>query len=624
MPVTWAQGSVTYYTDQGDLSAILLGPSADSFVANAFAEWTLIPTAAVTAVQGGQLAEDVSGANVTSVGGVVSMPADILPSATGTPVGIVYDFDGAVTDALLGTGASNSLYCATNSVFGGVDNLGTSAQILHALIVMNGICAQTQAQLPDLQYHLVRVMGRVMGLDWSQANLNVITRNPQAVAADYAGFPVMHESDPTGCLPVAVCYSNHGAVDPSLPKMDDQAALSRLYPVTTQNAGNFSGKQIFSQATARIHGSVYFTDASGAAAQPMQGVNVVGRWIDPATHQPSGATAVSSVSGFLFAGNAGNVITGYTDDTGLNFDRYGTDDQTLEGFFDVAGLQIPNGAASAQYQISVEAVDPLWSENVGPYGATSQVQPSGAVQQFVVNVTLGGDLLQDILVRASAVQKLEWYAPTSWAAPAQVPASGNWAGALSAYGVADFFQFPAQAGRTLSVMVNALDDAGNLSQGKALPVIGMWALANPGQSPAPGNTPSAFNTAFFGETRLDAQILLATTFRLGIADYRGDGRPDYRYKARVFYGDSVAPARASVAGGTPLTIQGLGLQANTAVQAANVAAPVLASSATQLLVDTPAAADGVYDVQLSDAGSGGSSIMSGVLTVGAGRAICCE
>ena len=618
MPVTWAQGTVTFYTDQGDLSAILPGPSADSFVANAFGEWTAIPTAAISAVHGGQLAEDVNGTNVTSVNGVVTMPADILPSATGTPVGVVYDLDGAVTDALLGAGASNSLYCATNSVFGGVDNLGTSAQILHALIVMNGACAQTQAQLPDLQYHLVRVLGRVLGLDWSQANLNVITRNPPAVAADYAGFPVMHEIDPTGCVPVAVCYSNHGAVDPSLPKMDDQAALSRLYPVSAQNVANFPGKQIFSQATARIHGSVYFTDASGAAAQPMQGVNVVSRWIDPATHQPSGAAVVSSVSGFSFAGNTGNVITGYTDANGLNFDRFGSDDQALEGFFDLAGLQIPNGASTAQYQITVEAVDPLWSENVGPYGSTSQVQPSGAVQQFTAKVTLGGDVQQDILMAGSAVQRQQWYAPTSYAAPAPVPASGNWAGALSGYGAADFFQFPAQANRTLSVIVNALDDSVNISQSKSLPVIGMWALVNPGQSPAPANTPSAFNVAFFGETRLDAEILQPTTFRLGIADYRGDGRPDYRYNARVFYGDNVVPTRASVAGGTPLTIQGLGLQANTTVQAANVTAAVLAASATQLLVDAPAAADGVYDLQLNDAASGGSSVMSGVLTVGAG------
>ncbi len=618
IPVTWAQGAVTYYTDQGDLSSLLPGPSADSIVANAFGRWSSIPTAAVATVHGGQLAEDVSGANVTAANGVVSLPADILPGATGTPVGIVYDLDGAVTDALLGTGASNSLYCASNAVFGGVDNLGTSAQILHALIVMNGICARTQAQLPDLQYHLVRVVGRVLGLDWSQANLNVITRNPPAVAADFAGFPVMHEADPAGCVPVAICYSNHGAVDPSLPKMDDQAALSRLYPVTAQNVGSFSGKQIFSQATARIHGSVYFTDLNGIAAQAMQGVNVVARWIDPATHQPSRAAVVSSVSGFLFVGNAGNVITGYTDSTGLNFDRFGSDDQALEGFFDLAGLQIPNGATRARYQISVEAVDPLWSENVGPYGLTSQVQPSGTVQQFVVNVALGGDVQQDILMQGSALQKQQWYAPTSFAAPVQVPASGNWAGAVSGYGSADFFQFAAQANRTLSVIVSALDDLGNVSQSKALPVIGMWALANPGQSPAPANTPAAFNTAFFGETRLDAQILQPTTFRLGIADYRGDGRPDYRYDARVFYGDNLSPGRASVAGGTPLTIQGLGLQANSAVQAASVATPVLAASATRLLVDAPAAADGVYDVQLSDVASGGGSVMSGVLTMGAG------
>ena len=618
MPLAWAQGAVTYYTDQGNLSAILPGASADSFVASAFGQWSSIPTAAVAAVRGGQLAEDISGANVTVVNGGLSMPADILPSATGSPVGIVYDFDGAVTDALLGSGASNSAYCATNSVFGGVDNLGTTAQFLHALIILNGICAQTSSQLPDLQYHLVRVIGRVLGLDWSQANLNVITRNPPPLATDYAGFPVMHQTDPVSCLPVAICYSNHGAVDPSLPKMDDQAALSRLYPVTAQNLTSFPGKQVFSQVTARIHGGVYFTDASGLAAQAMQGANVVARWIDPSAQQPSGTAVASSVSGFLFCGNAGNVVTGYTDSTGLNFDRFGSADQMLEGFFDLAGLQIPNGASTAQYQLTVEAVDPLWSENVGPYGSSVQVQPSGAAQQIIVNVTLGGDVQQDILMQGSAIQKKQWYAPTSFAAPVQVPASGNWGGTLSGYGAADFFQFSAQANRTLSVVVNARDDSGNLSQSKGLPVVGMWSLANPGQSPSPANTLSAFNTAYFGETRLDAQILQSTTFRLGIADYRGDGRPDYLYNARVFYGGNVVPARASVAGGTSLTIQGLGLQSNTSVQAANVATPVLASAATQLLVDTPAAADGVYDLQLGDVSSGGSSAMSGVLTVGAG------
>jgi hypothetical protein len=282
MPLTWANGAISYYTDQGNLSALVPGSSADAFVANAFAAWTSIPTAAVSTMHAGQLAEDVSGANVMAAGNTLSMPSDILPSAITTPVGIVYDTDGSMTDALLGAGASNSSFCANNSVFGGIDNFSASAQLLHALIVINGNCALSSSQIPDLQYHLIRAIGRILGLDCSQANLNVITRTPAPTANDYAGFPMMHETDPRGCIPVAGCYSNNGLINPAQPKMDDQAALARLYPVTAQNIASFPGKQIFAQQTARIHGSVFFSDAAGLPTQPMQGVNVLARWIDPA------------------------------------------------------------------------------------------------------------------------------------------------------------------------------------------------------------------------------------------------------------------------------------------------------------------------------------------------------
>jgi hypothetical protein len=616
-PLTWANGAVTYYTDQGNLSALLPGPSADAFVASAFAAWTSIPTAAVSALHAGQLAEDVSGANVALSANALGMPFDILPSAIATPVAIVYDADGSVTDALLGAGASHSSFCANNGVFGGIDNFSAGGGLLHAFIVVNGNCATSSTQLPDLQYHLVRTIGRILGLDWSQANVNVITRMPTPSANDYAGFSVMHETDPTGCVPVAACYSNNGLINPAQPKMDDRAALSRLYPVTAQNIASFPGKQILRQQTARIHGNVLFSDATGLPAQPMQGVNVVARWIDPATRLPSGTFVASSVSGFLFASNAGNLVSGFTDSTTQNLNRFGSDDTTLEGFFDLAGLQIPSGS-SAQYQLSIEPINPLWSENVGPYGSTSQVAPSGSFTPIAVTVTLGADVQQDIIMQSSAVQIQRWYGPTSFASPAAFPASGNWTGALSSYAASDFFQFDAQANRTLSVMVNALDEAGNLSQDKLLPVIGIWAIANPGQSPAPANTSSAFNTSYFAETRLDAQILQSTTFRLGIADFRGDGRPDFRYNARVLYGDKLLPSRAGVAGGSPVTIQGLGLQRDTQVQSAGLSVPVLASSAKQLLVNTPPLPDGVYDFLLSDVNTGGSSNMLGVLTVGAG------
>src|SRR6185369_7175397 len=286
--LTWAAGSINYYTDQGDLSVTLPGASADSFVATAFSLWTSMPTAAVLATQAGQLAEDVSGVNVTLIGGALTLTTDIQPTAVTTPVAIVYDNDGSVTDALLGSGAGASGFCASNAAFGGVDNFATDAHFAHALIILNGNCAATSAQLPDLQYHLVRVIGGVLGLDWSQANLNVITRAPAPTTEDYAGFPVMHEVDPPACVPVAKCYSDNGIVDPAQPKTDDQAALSRLYPVTAQNASGFPQKQISSESTARIRGSVSFSDANGGPGQAMQGVNVVARLIDPATGVPSG------------------------------------------------------------------------------------------------------------------------------------------------------------------------------------------------------------------------------------------------------------------------------------------------------------------------------------------------
>lgn len=237
--------------------------------------------------------------------------------------------------------------CFFNAVFGGDDDFGPFAAYQHALIVINGQCALQSSQLNDVEYRLVRVIGNVLGLGWSQLDLNVITGAPHPTADDSAGFPVMHASDPMNCVPITLCYPNAYQL-----AMDDTAAISRLYPVTSQNQNNFPGKQIFSSATARIHvhGSVYFTDARGNATQPMQGVNVVARWIDPDTGQPSHRYALSSVSGFLFTGNAGNPITGFSDMMGNPYSDWGSASSSVEGFFDLAGLAPPGG----QWAVSIE------------------------------------------------------------------------------------------------------------------------------------------------------------------------------------------------------------------------------------------------------------------------------
>jgi hypothetical protein len=605
-PLTWAQGALNYYTDQGSLSPTVSGPEGDALVADAFSQWTSISTVAVSATHPGQLAEDVSGVNVyRNSDGTISMPADIMPTATGTPVGIVYDVDGTVTDALLGQGAGDVSECFGNAVFGGLDNFGIDAHFLHALVVLNGNCV-VQLPDPDVEYRLVRVLGQVLGLGWSQTNLNIQTQIPPPTADDYAGFTIMHATDLTDCVPISVCYSNGGRVNPYQPKMDDQAALSRLYP----GPG-------FSSSTTRIHGNVYFANGSGQPGQGMQGVNVVARWIDPKTGLPSGAYAASSVSGFRFSGNVGTTVTGYNDSTGQPFNRYGSNDPMLEGSFDLAGLQIPNGGSSAQYQLTVEAVDPFWSNTVGPYQPW-QVLPSGSAQTVTVSVTLGGDVPQDIVMQASAAQKPDWFGPTTYNSPGSLPLAGDWAASLDPYAGLDYFWFTGQANRTLSVLVTALDQSSAPSESKAQPVIGMWALSDPGTFPAPANTPSAFNSSIFGMTVLNAQLLQATSFRVGIADIRGDGRPDYRYHARLLYGDHIIPVRASVAGSTALAIAGFGFQENTAVAIGSGGAQPLAVSANQILVTAPAKADGVQDISLIDPPTSASSILSGVVTYGAG------
>ena len=362
---------------------------------------------------------------------------------------------------------------------------------------------------------------------------------------------------------------------------------------------------------------MYFADAYGQPTQPMQGVNVVARWIDPSTGLPSRAYVATAVSGSLFRGNAGNPVTGYEDGAGQSFDRFGSDDPNVEGFFDLAGLQIPDGTNSAQYQINVEALDPLWSVGVGPYGSL-QVKPSGAAQTITLTINKGGDVQQDVLMLSSAIAKPDWFEPTPYASPASVPAGGEWSGTLSGYGNVDYFRFAGQANRTMSVEITALDETGATSQSKAQPVVGMWSLANPGSSPAPANTPSAFNTVNFGITRLDAALFQSTDFRIGISDIRGDGRPDFRYRARVFYGDSVAPTRASVGGRTVVSAQGFGFRANTAATVTSTSATMLASSGNRLLLSTPPLSDGVKDVTLRDPATGASSVLTGILTYGAG------
>jgi hypothetical protein len=594
----WASGSIQYFTDQGNLSPILSNSQANAFVAAAFSVWTTIPGASLTATSGGQLAEDVNGSNIQTNGyGVVTAPADITPSATSTPVGIVYDYDGTVTDAILGDGAGDIEDCFTNAVYGGPDNFSAAGNIAHSLVVINGICAATTAQLPDVQYRLIRTLGRTIGTGWSQANVNVQTRNPPPGSADFAGFPVMHYADSIACVPITVCYPN-----PDAPTTDDMDSLARLYPGSSP------------QPTGRIYGSVYFTNESGNAIQPMQGVNVVARLM--VSGQPSRQYVATSVSGFSFCGNAGNIIDGYLDGNGLPYNIWGSSDTSVEGFFDLSQLMIPTGQTSAEYQLSVEGLDPNWSLGVVSY-APNQVTPSGEFAPVVVTVTSGSNAESDILMLQNEIAATHPGTGSTYLTPAALPQGGSWGSWISGYGSTDYFQFTAQANRTASVAVVALDEVGQPTENKLMPVIGIWELSDQSGDPAPASTPSAFNSIFFATTRLDAQFGATEAFRVGVADWRGDGRPDYFYQANLLYSDTLTPARVSLAGGIT-TLKGIGFSPSQQVTVAGNNAATLSASASQIQASLPAASlDGATTIQVTDPANGAFSQMIGALTYGA-------
>jgi hypothetical protein len=594
-PLTWRAGTISYSTDQGQLSAILPHDAADAFVADAFARWTGISTASVIATPAGQLAEDVNGSNVIfdPVTYSLTLPADILPAAVNTPLAIVYDADGAVTDALLGPGAGGADMCSSNAVYGGPDHYAAHGHYDHALAVINGNCAHTSADLPWLKYQLVRVLGRVLGLGWADVNENAIYG--PARLDDYLGFPVMAAQPPlclvTGCVP-----------SPDEPRMDDRAQLAALYPAASQTS------------TARVRGSVLFATAQGTAAQPMQGVNVVARWIDPATGQPSSRYVVSSVSGFLFRGNAGNPVTGFVDAANQRYDTFGSADPALEGYFRLSGLEFPDGAGSARYRLTLERVNPLYTDSlaVGPY-AGGQVKPSGSLPALEVTVPRGGDVQHDFIIAGSAVDR--WQRASSFDAPLPIPPTGRWTASLSGYGKANYYSFPARAGRTTSIKVTALDEARLPTLNKAQPVLGVWSGAQAADE-LPQVNAVYFNAAEPGVTQLNAQFLASSDFKLGIADYRGDGRPDFRYSAQVLYADAIRPVRAPAAATAAFLISGLGFSSDSSVTVGSSAASVLAAFPDAMYVSVGPQPDGARDVTLVDP-AGGSSIMTAAVTFGA-------
>jgi hypothetical protein len=584
-PVVWAGGQVTYYTDQGALSAKVTQSQANAMVATAAAVWSSANTAAVSIVRGGNLAEDVDAAVTTGANGIV-LPADIQPSATNWPVGVVYDETGAVINGIYGAGANSPQNCQSNGVITTVDNLATTGNIAHALIIVNGQCATTKTQQTNLQYQLVRAFGQALGLDWSQTNEEMFAGD-QVTSEGLAGWPIMHPMERLCNGGGGICMPNGTTL-----RMDDIATLNRLYPVTAANIGSFTGKTITSVATISVRGTVTF-----ARGQGMQGVNVVLRPL--VNGVPEVNYTATAVTGRYFQGDAGNPVTGSTDAQGNPLTRFGASDATQEGFFDLSDVPLPPGVTSSDYQLSFEAINPLYTgnESVGPY-TTGQVTPSGTMPVITLTGLSAGSALTESVVIEDSADEAQSGNDGSESAPASVPANGEWSGRMTGYGHSGWFAWWAQVAREFTIEAQALDETGSDTENKAQMVIGAWngtdALAT---TPVTATT-QPFNAAVPGLTALPVMTDAAAEVRVGLADWRGDGRPDYAYHGRVLYADTVTPTHLPAAGGA-ITIEGMGFRPGMmAVTVNDVAAQVTSVTPNAIVAVAPASGGVTGDVPL--------------------------
>jgi IPT/TIG domain len=587
-PVHWSGGVVKYYVDRGALNSSINNQQAKTMVDAAAALWSAVPTAGVTLVDAGSLGEDVNATNVVAGNAVFAQPADVAPAATGTPVGIVFDADGSVINAIFGSGASDPSGCQNDGVWMWLDKINADATIAHGVIILNGLCATNSNLVQMMNFQLERAFGRVLGLDYSQVN-------PEAATSDEPngtlGWPVMQPLS-------GACGATGGTCipQPNVLRFDDIAALNRIYPITSANLASFPGKELTAANTVSIHGTISFSSGVG-----MQGVNVVARPVD-ANGNPMYEYTVTFVSGAYFSGNHGNRVTGWTDANGNLLTQWGSNDTTLQGYFDLDYMPLPPGMSSVTYQVTFEAINPLYmlAQSVGPY-ADGSPSPSGTMPVICVReMAAGASKTLTVDITDSAVGGSEDAIGTE-ASPRTMPASGMWCGRLSQLGQTDWFAFPVRGGRSFTVVTQALNESGVPSETKALPSLGVWDGFDPVGSAAVGFAP-ALNGNAAGETWLQVGTGADDVVRLGVADMRGDGRPDYSYIGWVLYADSVAPLRLSAAGGL-IVIHGMGFRPSDTVLVGGQAAVVTSVSANEITAIAPAAKAGVtgsVDVEVDD------------------------
>jgi uncharacterized protein (TIGR03437 family) len=303
--IAW-RNTITYHIDQGPLGT-LGNAQAAAMVEELFGHWQNVSSASLTLQNAGAMPVDVTAANFSTYRNVL----------TDSYHPVIFDTDGSVIDAVLGSGASNFTAGFAGPMWAVSPDASVDGLILDATAVLNGKFLDGSAgALDEFKAIMLHEFGHFLGLGHSQANVGAAF-DRESIFGNNDAVPIM--------FPISLGPRPGGlALTP-----DDKAQISRQYPNNAASA-NYG----------TIRGHVLMPDG----ATTFQGANVVARRIDDPLR-----VAVSSVSGYLYRGTGASASSG-------------TPDASYQGLYEITGLPPGN------YTVEVEPIHPgfIGGSRVGP------------------------------------------------------------------------------------------------------------------------------------------------------------------------------------------------------------------------------------------------------------------
>ncbi len=393
VPFTWNTATpIQYRVDPGPLSATVDNAAAVGRVAGMFGTWAAVPTASLSFTNAGALVATgaYTGGPVANGNAVGNFNALMSSCNSGTQSPVIFDPTGSLFSAL---GLSSNVIGFANQCALNV----SSGKIVSGFLALNGkfqdnVSSNSELTLNLFNQVITHEIGHFLGLDHSQINADVLTRQTQNCdSTEVQALPVM--------FPVATCQDRvTSGLSPLSP--DDTAWISRLYPITSSTPG----KTLTNSSYGTITGTVFFSDG----VTQVQDVNVIAR----STGNPLGL-AFSAVSGYLFTDNIGQSVTcGIPTISACNSggSTFGSRDTHVIGTFDIP-------VTPGTYTVQAESINASFTggSSVGPLNVPIPM-PGSAPAGQQVSVVAGGTVnvnitLQGTPARFDSFESSELVAP---------------------------------------------------------------------------------------------------------------------------------------------------------------------------------------------------------------------